>query len=188
MRVTGGGARGRRLRAGKAPGLRPTSSRVRQALFNLLGARIAGCSFLDLYAGTGSVGVEALSRGARLVVFVEQDRSSVQTIRLNLEDAKPAGTARVLATTVEAGLRDLQAEGALFDVVYADPPWDPGLPPAVFEGAARRLQQGGVLVVEHRTSRPLEVPESLALRPGRNYRHGDATLAVFHRDRPGVGS
>jgi 16S rRNA (guanine(966)-N(2))-methyltransferase RsmD len=163
--------------------LRPTSSRVRQALFNLLGARIPGGSFLDLYAGTGLVGIEALSRGAGLVVFVERNPSSVRGIRLNLEETAPTGAARVFAASAETAIHDLEKEGRRFDVVYADPPWDPGLPASIFEGAARLLEEGGVLVVEHRTSRPLTIPRSMALRPGRSYRHGDATLAVFHRDR-----
>jgi 16S rRNA (guanine(966)-N(2))-methyltransferase RsmD len=165
--------------------LRPTSSRVRQALFNLLGARVTGCSFLDLYAGTGSVGIEALSRGARLVVFVELNPASVRGIRLNLEAAAPSGAARVFAGSVEAAIRDLEVERLRFDVVYADPPWDPGLPASIFDKAARLLEEGGVLVVEHRTSRPLAIPGSPELRFGRSYRHGDATLAVFHRDREG---
>jgi 16S rRNA (guanine(966)-N(2))-methyltransferase RsmD len=188
MRVTGGGARGRRLRAGAAPGLRPTSSRVRQALFNLLGARITGCTFLDLYAGTGAVGIEALSRGAGEVVFVERDAAAARFIRRNLDEAGLVAAARVLAASVETAIRDLGTAANHFDIVYADPPWDPGIPASVLEGAARLLAAGGVLIVEHRTSCPPLIPEALGLRPGRRYRHGDATLAVFHRDQAEHGA
>jgi 16S rRNA (guanine(966)-N(2))-methyltransferase RsmD len=186
MRVTGGGARGRRLRAGAAPGLRPTSSRVRQALFNLLGARITGCTFLDLYAGTGAVGIEALSRGAGEVVFVERDAAAARVIRRNLDEAGLVAAARVFAAPVETAIRDLGTAANHFDIVYADPPWDPGIPASVLEGAARLLAAGGILIVEHRTSRPPPLPDGL--RPGRRYRHGDATLAVFHRDQAGHGA
>ena len=188
MRVTGGGARGRRLRAGSAPGLRPTSSRVRQALFNLIGARGTGCTFLDLYAGTGAVGIEALSRGAGFVLFVERDAAAARRILANLEGAGLSGSAHVRQGAVEAAIGDLSAAGKRFDVVYADPPWDAGVPGPVLEAAAGLLVAGGVLVVEHRTSSPPPIPESFALRPGRRYRHGDATLAVFHRDRSGNGA
>ena len=188
MRVTGGGARGRRLRAGSAPGLRPTSSRVRQALFNLLGARITGCTFLDLYAGTGAVGIEALSRGAGQVVFVERDDASARRIHLNLDAAGVPGSGRVVVDAVETAIRDLAAERIHFEVVYADPPWDSGVPGPVLEGAAGLVAAGGVLIVEHRTSRLPAIPDSFTLRPGRRYRHGDATLSVFHRDGAGSGA
>ena len=188
MRVTGGGARGRRLRAGSGPGLRPTSSRVRQALFNLLGARITGCTFLDLYAGTGAIGIEALSRGAGEVVFVERDAVAARFIRRNLDETGFSGAARVLAAPVETAIRDLGTAAEQFDIVYADPPWDPGIPGSVLQGAARLVAAGGVLIVEHRTSGPPPISETSGLRPGRRYRHGDATLAVFHRDQAGHGA
>ena len=85
MKLTGGGSRGRRLLTGRHRGLRPSSARVREALFDILGARVGGADLLDLYAGTGAVGLEALSRGARRVVFVEVAGRAVRLIEANLE-------------------------------------------------------------------------------------------------------
>ena len=143
MRLTGGEARGRRLKVPRGRLIRPTADRVREALFDILGTRVEGARFLDVYAGTGAVGCEALSRGAARVVFVERDRR-----------------------------RDR------FDIIFLDPPYDDATLPDVLLLAARLLPSEGALVVEHRSSRAIDVPKDAGPLAFRSYRYGDTTLTV----------
>lgn len=124
MRIIGGEAKSRRLRTLKGRSLRPTLGRVRQTLFDMLGQKIAGCRFLDLFAGSGTVGIEALSRGAARAVFVEADRRAVGRIRENLAETDLGGKSRVMAARVETALERLAGEGERFDTVFLDPPYD----------------------------------------------------------------
>jgi 16S rRNA (guanine(966)-N(2))-methyltransferase RsmD len=118
MRVIGGEFRSRRLKT--LPGLdtRPTPDRLREALFNVLAPRIEGVAFLDAYAGTGAVGIEALSRGAARAVFIERNRAAVEVIRGNLEALGAAGRADVLLGPVRLVLPRRRAE-----IVFVDPPY-----------------------------------------------------------------
>jgi len=128
-RIVAGAARGRRLAVPPGDSTRPTSDRAREALFSALGSLIrawAGRRFLDLYAGSGAVGLEALSRGAAEVVLVESDAKAARTITANVAAVGLPG-AEVLRTTAELAVRSLGvAGGAPFDVVFADPPYDLG--------------------------------------------------------------
>src|SRR5262245_48270462 len=108
MRLTGGQSRGPRLKRPRAAGLRPTSSRVREALFDILGPRIEGACFLDLYAGTGAVGIEALSRGARRAVFVESDKAAARLIRENLTLLGRAWASEIVPLPVAPSLAALE--------------------------------------------------------------------------------
>src|SRR5690606_37225926 len=127
MRVTGGEAAGRRLRSGRGKSLRPTMDRVREGLFAMLGPGIAGAAMLDVFAGSGGVGVEALSRGAASVVFIERDPRHAEWIRRNLDATGFSPRGRILVTGWLQGLKLLEAEGALFDCAFADPPYEAGL-------------------------------------------------------------
>ncbi|MGH8902913.1 MAG: 16S rRNA (guanine(966)-N(2))-methyltransferase RsmD [Egibacteraceae bacterium] len=120
MRVIAGSAKGRRLRAPRGRAVRPTSDRVREALFSSLGDRIPGASVLDLFAGSGALGIEALSRGAGRAVLVERDPRAVAVIDENLERTGLAGRAQVVR---DDAARFCQAPGTAFDVVFADPPY-----------------------------------------------------------------
>jgi 16S rRNA (guanine(966)-N(2))-methyltransferase RsmD len=163
-------------------GLRPTSARVREALFDILGGRVAGAEVLDLFAGTGAVGIEALSRGARRAVFVEADARAVRLIAANLRRAGLEGAATVVAGDAARALERLRAQGAKFSIVFLDPPYAEGAPPDVLQASAALVEPGGVLVVEHgaRGRVALEPPAGLAA--GRRYSYGDSRLSVFHRD------
>jgi 16S rRNA (guanine966-N2)-methyltransferase len=123
VRVIAGIARGRRLRA--APGTRPTADSVKEAIFSTLGPRVAGGRVLDLYAGSGALGIEALSRGAETATFVERDPRAVSVIRANLEATGFSGQARVVEAPVERFLAGQPAEpgAGRFDLVLADPPY-----------------------------------------------------------------
>lgn len=177
LRILGGALRGRRLEGESLPGVRPTSARVREALFDVLGARVTGCAFLDLCAGTGAVGLEALSRGATRVVFVESNRRAARSLARNRDALSEAGAGEILDMDAGLALRRLAARGERFGVVYLDPPWDFEDEGDVLLQAAGAVAPGGVLVVEHRTSRPPAVPAGLVA--GRVYRHGDASLSLF---------
>jgi 16S rRNA (guanine966-N2)-methyltransferase len=178
VRVIAGSAKGRRLQAPKGLDVRPTSDRVREALFASLGDRIPGASVLDLFAGSGALGIEALSRGAGSAVFVEQNARAVAVIAENLNRTGLAGRARVVRDDVA---RFCRAPGSSFDVVLADPPYllatsavDALLGKLV---AAEGLVRDGVVVVE-RDRRDLTsaglAPPGLALV--RTATYGDTVL------------
>lgn len=120
IRVIAGTAKGRKLKMVPGDSTRPIMDRAKEALFNILGARIRGCSFLDLFAGTGSVGIEALSRGAERVLFIDNNRLAVRTIRENLEHTRLAERGEVLRTDAFAYLQRPQPEA--FEYVYVAPP------------------------------------------------------------------
>jgi len=166
-------------------GIRPTSARVREALFDILGARTSGAAFLDLYAGTGAVGLEALSRGAARVVLIEQKRGAVRAIAANAALLSGLGEAEIIEDDARAALRRLAARGDRFGIVFLDPPWDEPLPGDLLGAAAWLLPPGGVLVLEHRAGRPAPLPDDPDFAAGRSYRHGDASLSLLHRAATG---
>ena len=123
MRIIAGSLKGRRLASPSWPGLRPTSDKLRETLFNILAARIANARVLDLYAGTGAVGIEALSRGAVHVVFVEQDRRAQALIEENLAHCGVAEGYTIIRASVARGLETLREQSA-FDIIVLDPPYE----------------------------------------------------------------
>jgi 16S rRNA (guanine966-N2)-methyltransferase len=123
MRVIAGSHRGRRLSGPDGTALRPTSDKVRQALFSILGARVSGARFLDLYAGTGAVGIEALSRGAAAVTFVESDPTAVQLLQKNLRACQLFDRARIHQGKTAAFLDQKGCWDGPYDVLFADPPY-----------------------------------------------------------------
>ena len=184
MRLTGGEGRGRRLRGPGREGVRPTTDRVREALFDVLGARVRDAAFLDAYAGTGAVGIEALSRGASRVVFLERNPRLLRLIGLNLEVGAWAGTCEIIPGDVVGSLERLAERPGRMDIVFLDPPYEEPPGPDLLAAAARLLRPSGLLVVEHRSSRPAGIPDDGCLRPVRTYRHGDTSLTTF---APGAG-
>ena len=172
MRVSGGELRGRTLRAPRGRATRPTSERARQGLFDWLGPRIAGARVLDLFAGSGALGIEALSRGAACAVFVERDREALRSLRRNVADLGVAAHARVLGVRVERALVLLRREGACFDLLLADPPY--GGPDGPWLAQAGELVDilapGGVLVIERGGREAAgKAGSGLALRESREY-------------------
>lgn len=125
MRVISGIAKGRRLRATKSPEMRPTTDMARQTIFDMLGASVSGARVLDLFAGAGTLGIEALSRGAREAVFVEQDRDACAVILQNLEATGLRGAAHIRRTDVRRFLA--RPPRTPFDLVFLDPPYGRGL-------------------------------------------------------------
>ena len=184
MRVTGGASRGRRLATLRHSGLRPTGSRVREALFDILGGRVRDAALLDLFAGTGSVGVEALSRGAREAVFVERDRRAARLIEENLARAGLSSAGRVLAVAADRAVARLAVERRRFDVVFVDPPYEMGVPEDLLSRVAELLSPQAVLVIEHATRAAEAAPPGGPLRLGRRYRYGDTCLSLLRHAAP----
>lgn len=180
MRIIAGGERGRRLLAPPGRGLRPTSERVREALFSILRERIEGARWLDLYAGTGAVGLEALSRGAAQVDFVEVDRQALRVLRGNLARCGVADRATVHAVRVETLCRRWASTLSPVDVVFADPPYgDVGWQEVLAACAPDApLRPTGAVVLEHATREA--VPTQIGrLEQVRRYRYGDTMLTLF---------
>ncbi len=183
MRIIAGSFKGRRLKTPTWEGLRPTSDRLRETVFNLLAPRIAGARVLDGYAGTGAVGIEALSRGASWVTFVEQDRRAAALVEANLAQCGIAnGYAIIRADVVGALERLAHAPGESFDVVLLDPPYADPFEPAL-TAAAAVLAAGGVVVLEHAARRGAP-PAIAGLSRTRKVAAGDSALSLYHRSRP----
>jgi 16S rRNA (guanine(966)-N(2))-methyltransferase RsmD len=175
MRVIAGRLKGRRLKAPAWDGLRPTSDKLRETLFNILAPRIDRARVLDGYAGTGAVGIEAISRGAAHVTFIEQDRRAVALIDENLTACGVEGGYTIHRGDVATVLPGLGARA--FDLILLDPPYDTMTITAVLEASARALADEGLVVLEHATRR---LPEpSPALEPVRHVKSGDSTLTLF---------
>jgi 16S rRNA (guanine966-N2)-methyltransferase len=178
MRVISGKARGLKLVTPQGLATRPTPDRVREALFSIIADRIPGARFLDLFAGTGANGIEALSRGAAHSTFVDISTKSIRIIQLNLERTGFADRADVHRLALPCGLANL--ETAAYDLVFLDPPYAfediKGLLQSVVE--ARLLSEQGIAVVEHafRKTPPGEV-ETLSMF--RQNRYGDTALSFF---------
>lgn len=178
VRVITGQAGGRHLKVPRGWGGRPTSDRVKESLFNILGPLVPGASFLDLFAGTGSVGIEALSRGASRVVFVENNRQAVRAIRENLAQTGLGGRAEVLPI----GVMDAAArlKGQKFTIIFLDPPYDQGLEVSALEALVANdlLEENGLVVVEG--SRRRKMPARVGcLKLYREHRVGDTVLAFY---------
>ena len=185
MRVIAGRYKGRRLKAPTWEGLRPTSDKLRETLFNILAPRVEGARVLDGYAGTGAVGIEAISRGASHVTFVEQNRRAAALIAANLEECGIERGYTIECADVVAAL-DAHAAAAAFDLILLDPPYDFEHVGRALDAAARRLAGDGLVVLERATRR--EPPDSGALRRVRDVKSGDSTLTFFTRRDSGLGT
>jgi 16S rRNA (guanine966-N2)-methyltransferase len=124
MRVIAGTLRGRRLRAPKGHHIRPTGDRLKGTLFNIIQSRIEGARFLDAFSGTGAIGIEALSRGAAAVIFIDARESAGGALRENLEHCAITGGFRLLEADIFVALRRLAREGERLDILFLDPPYD----------------------------------------------------------------
>ncbi len=181
MRIISGTYRGLAIKTLQGGKLRPTSEQLRETLFDVLGPRVEGSRFLDCYAGSGAVGLEALSRGAMGVVFIEHHRAAAELIRQNLAALEIVSGFRLLASQVLTGLARLEEEGARFDFIFLDPPYD-----AIREyhstlrelGRSTLLVPTSMVIAEH--SRHVRLEDEYArLRRTRVIRHGDAQLAFY---------
>jgi 16S rRNA (guanine966-N2)-methyltransferase len=188
MRITGGTARGRNLAGPKSGIIRPTSDRVREALFSIIAAEVPGSTVLDLYAGTGAFGLEALSRGAAAAVFVDQSKQAMALIQDNLSRCFAGAKAALLQVDLArpdslARLKNRLPAGMLFDLIFLDPPYEKNLAEKTLAAVAQEtlLQKSGLLIAEERkTARLPEQCGSLRLVDQRSY--GETGLWFYRQE------
>jgi 16S rRNA (guanine966-N2)-methyltransferase len=177
MRVITGTARGRKLREPQGMEIRPTTDMVKEAVFNIVQFDIEGRKVLDLFAGTGQLGIEAASRGAESVTFVDQSRDAVKLVQENLNHCQLKG--RVLQADSITFLERCEK----FDLIFVDPPYDSGLCAAVLQKIFKFdiLSEGGIIICE--TRREETLPDlDLPYRMRKDYRYGKVKLTVYTRE------
>ncbi|MEW6570500.1 MAG: 16S rRNA (guanine(966)-N(2))-methyltransferase RsmD [Nitrospirota bacterium] len=187
MRISGGTVKGRRTatqrlfkKVSTAPRLRPTTSKVREAIFDILRNKIKGASFVDLYAGTGMVGFEALSRGSGKVVFVELNKSLVREIEKIARHLGFQERMRVINTRAEKFLRKAAARKERFDILFVDPPYFSEELEKVLPLASDVIDNDGLVIAEHFFKKSLpEKTDNLILQ--KSYRYGDSVLTLYKR-------
>lgn len=182
LRVIAGTARGRRLKVPAGRVTRPTAERVREALFNII--EVAGKSFLDVFAGSGAVGIEALSRGAGQATFIEKHPRALKALQENLASTGLGDRAEVMAMDVFRALPKLTSAGRRFDFIFMDPPYEQGLVAKVLPWFVRLLTGEGCIIVETASREVAPVVEGVTLKDSRRY--GDAVLH-FYQKNMGVG-
>jgi 16S rRNA (guanine966-N2)-methyltransferase len=181
MRVIAGTLKGRRLKAPTWEGLRPTSDKLRETLFNILAPRVVGAQVLDVYAGTGALGIEALSRGAAAAVFVDGDRRAQSLIAANLAHCGVETGYTIVRSNAPRGFDALRVDGQPpFDIVLLDPPYDeqPEAVIAVLGAVATLLAPAGVLVLEHPRRRSAPEMAGVLVR-SREVTSGDSALTFY---------
>lgn len=184
MRIITGSARGRRLKTLAGRQVRPTADRVKEALFSIVVSRfdLRAAEVLDLFAGSGALGIEALSRGAARVTFVERAAPAVRVLRENLEICGFVGRSRVLQLAVDRALAQLEAEQARFDGVLLDPPYGQDLAHRALRhlGAGDLVAAGGWVMVEHHVDDGIDA-EYGALQLTQSRRYGKTGVALFSK-------
>ena len=184
MKVIGGTARGRKLKVPKGLTVRPTAARVKESLFNILPHDFSGLRVLDLYAGSGNVSIEALSRGAVEAVLVDESARSAAVIRENLTRLELLQRAQVWIVPVARALRKLDRAGEKFDLIFLDPPYERGLVKTTLEaiGQGVLLNPAAIVVVEH-SGREAVKPGYGSLILNDQRRYGDTLLSFFDRSQ-----
>lgn len=182
MRIISGRLRGRKLTAPKLRSLRPTSDMAREALFNILGERIVGSHFLDVCAGVGTVGLEALSRGAEKVVFIERNAACIAALRDNIARCECERQAKVMHSDALSALRRLAKASEKFDVIFADPPYDEQQLTMKllrwFSENANLLKDGGLVIIQHSVKQFLPTECGL-LKLAKRHRVGETAFSFY---------
>lgn len=183
MRIIAGTYRGRRLRTLAGSTTRPTSDRLRETLFNILAPWIDGSRFLDICAGSGAVGIEALSRGASEATFIEHSRDACAVIEENLNTVGVAGSATIERRSASLALNALNQRSKQFDIVFFDPPYSSRIYGEVMDGlgSGKVIAPGGIVVVEHLAKTPPQ-PVYEHLNRFRELKQGESALTFY---RPG---
>ena len=179
MRIISGTARGRKLKEPSGFDIRPTSDMVKESVFNIIQFDIEGRRILDLFAGTGQLGIEALSRGAKSAVFVEQNTEAVKLIRQNLQICGFAGSAEVHTNDALTYLNGRES----FDLIFIDPPYDTKLPDKTLAKIIEfdKLNKNGIIICETRVDRVMpNVPTPYSLQ--KEYRYGGVKITRYTRE------
>ena len=183
MRVIAGSLKGRRLDAPDWDGLRPTSDKLRETLFNVLGPHVVGARVLDGYAGTGAVGIEALSRGAAHITLVESDSRAVRLIERNLERCAVTDRYAIIRARFADAATRLAA--GTFDLVLLDPPYGRAALVAALDAAAPLVSHDGLLILEH-ARRDEAPPQVASLTRTRDIFSGDSALSIYRPPASGA--
>ena len=180
MRIIAGSHKGRRLLSPTTTGLRPTSGRVKEALFSILGERISGAAMLDLFAGTGAIGSEALSRGAARVMFVESHTASLKLLKTNLQQCGLLGNTEVYPGESRMFFQHAARNSLAFDIIFADPPYRENSVSTLLPllGQSGMILPHTAVILEHPTKHQIP-PQVGPLNRVRQYRYGDTSLSVF---------
>ncbi|WP_200760811.1 16S rRNA (guanine(966)-N(2))-methyltransferase RsmD [Effusibacillus dendaii] len=182
MRVIAGDLKGRRLAAVPGRSTRPTTDKVKESVFNIIGPYFDGGSVLDLFAGTGGLGIEALSRGMEQAVFIDQDPKALQVVRRNIEACQLSDRVEIHRSDARRSLSWLSQKGCSFDLVFLDPPYHLTIIPELVRGLAERrlLKEGALLVAEHSASS--ELPEEIdAMHRWKFVTYGDTSISFYQK-------
>lgn len=177
MRIIAGEFKGRRLESPADYSVRPTTDKVKEALFSILSQKIWGSRVLDLFSGSGNIGIEALSRGAAECVFCDNSRESLRLIKSNIAHCKAQEGARVIPGDFRKTLMNLEGK---FDIIFLDPPYDKGLLEPAFELIREQnlLADDGVIIAEHR--REEDLPEEFCgFEKQKERRYGIIKLSIY---------
>jgi 16S rRNA (guanine966-N2)-methyltransferase len=182
MRIIAGEAKGRRFNLPKGCRIRPTADRVKESLFDML-YPVEGVRFLDMFAGCGNCGLEALSRGARYAVFLEKEPRLVDAIRENLRLLGFEGRAEIVSADAEKGVRRLAERAERFDILFADPPYEEGFLAEIMKWLERvnLLADNGIIVLQHSVREALEGSSVQAMAVADQRRYGDTMLSFLKK-------
>lgn len=181
MRVIAGEYKGRRLDCIEGVEIRPTADKVKESLFNILGNAVIDSTFLDLFGGTGGVGIEALSRGAKYVVFIDTNIKSIKVLKSNLDHLNIKDNVEVFHTDYTTAISKLHKYNKQFDIIFIDPPYKVGMAASALEEINKNsiLSQSGLIIVEH------DSKEDMPQRVGKLYlyrikQYGNTTLSFYN--------
>ncbi|HWQ30095.1 MAG TPA: 16S rRNA (guanine(966)-N(2))-methyltransferase RsmD [Negativicutes bacterium] len=184
MRVIAGEYRGRKLERIEGMDIRPTADKVKGSIFNMLGNAVIDCSFLDLFGGTGGVGIEALSRGARHVLFIDAGIKSIKVLKDNLEHLNIKENVEVYHTDYETAIKKLNKFNKQFDIIFIDPPYRNGMAQNALVNIDRNpiLTQSGIIIVEHDSKE--DMPQKVgSLVKYRVKQYSNTSLSFYSIDR-----
>lgn len=184
MRIIAGTVRGTRLKMVPGTHVRPTADRVKESLFQVIGPRFDGDDILDLFAGTGALGLEALSRGAKQAILVDQSKSSLETIRANVEATKMTDRVEIIRRDARAAIRMVKKRGLQFDIIFLDPPYLENLLHPVMKLIVKEelLREDGILVAEY-PSREQMSEKVEGLVETRRLDYGDTAISLYKLEK-----
>jgi 16S rRNA (guanine(966)-N(2))-methyltransferase RsmD len=182
MRVITGSAKGRRLITPKDNRIRPTSDRIKEALFSMIGGKVVNSYFLDGFAGTGNIGIEALSRGARKCYFVENHRESLSIIKENLTNTKLLDRSELVYKNFTNGIKQISSFHEKIDIIFLDPPYIKGfIQPALLAIVESYvLNTSGIIIIEHSKKDIIEEQDGLICY--RQQKYGNTVLSFYEQE------
>lgn len=185
MRVISGSARGLKLKAPKGLNTRPTADRIKESLFNIIANDLYDINFLDIFSGSGGIGIEALSRGAAQAVFIDSSKESVEVISENLKAARLYDKARIIKSDVFSAVSRLGGEKRKFDIIFMDPPYGKGLVEETINAVKKAdiLAENGFIIAEQASDEPDILIEPFNVFRVKNYNKIKMTFIEYSKER-----